>query len=217
VSGPALVALDVGGSAEPWTSIGLTAADGVSQVGDVTFRYEHLVTAGAARGGLGGADPRLGAVRDRGTRGPRRLPTVWLPEPVTPNQPVEHPLGVTALDHVVVASPDPRRTFACFESAGLQLRLEREAGSAQRPLVQGFFRDGQARIEVVGPAEPSDDGPATFWGLTLVVEDLDAAVAELGPERCGPARDAVQPGRRIAALTRAAGLPLRVALMTPEP
>ncbi len=216
MSGPALVALDLGGSSDPWAAIGLMVADGVSQVGDVTLRYEHLVTAEQREQA---SDDGIRGWALQGVDGPGELDglrTLWLPEPVTPSTPVEHPLGVLAVDHVVVRTPDPARTFACFESAGMVLRLEREAGTEERPLRQGFFRHGQARIEVVGPTEPVDDGPAAFWGLTLVVEDLDAAVEHLGPERCGAPRDAVQPGRRIAALTREADLPVRVALMSPE-
>ena len=62
-------------------------------------------------------------------------------------------------------------------------------------------------------AEPAPGAPATFWGLVFVVADLDAAGAVLG-DRLGPARDAVQPGRRIATVRREAGLGLPVALIT---
>ncbi|MCW3010145.1 MAG: hypothetical protein JWO90_549 [Solirubrobacterales bacterium] len=206
MSGPAVVALDVGGPSEPWAGIGLEVADEVAQLGDVTLRF------GCRGDGLTGWALRAAA----GPADLDGLPTLWLPEPTTPSAPKGHGLGVTAVDHVVVQTPDPARTFACFQDAGLVLRLERDAGTPERPLRQGFFRHGQARIEVVGPREVADDGPARFWGLTLTVEDLDAAVAELGPERCRPAKDAVQPGRRIAALRPEAGLPVPVALMSPE-
>jgi hypothetical protein len=46
------------------------------------------------------------------------------------------------------------------------------------------------------------------------VESLDRAAAALG-ERLGDARDAVQPGRRIATLRRSAGFAVPVAFMTP--
>ncbi len=198
MSTPALVALDLTGSSDPWAGIGLMVAAKVSQVGDVTLRYDAEEPGWALRGAEGPAD--LDGVR-----------TLWMPEPVTPSTPVEHELQVTSVDHVVVATPDPERTFACFESAGLVLRRERDAGGGRR---QGFFRHGEAIIEVVGPTEVSDDGPASLWGVTFSVADLDAAVAHIGPERCGEAKDAVQPGRRIASLKREAELPLRVALMS---
>ena len=206
MSGPALVALDIAGPPEAWVSAGITVADGVAQLGDVTLRFacEGDGIVGWALQGAAGP-PELDG-----------LPTLWLPEPTTPSTPREHDLGAVAVDHVVVATPNPERTFAAFEEAGLALRRERDAGDGERPLRQGFFRHGEATIEVVGPREVTADGPATFWGLTLVVDDLDAAVAELGEGCCGAPKDAVQPRRRIASLRREAGLPVPVALITPE-
>lgn len=195
---PALVALDITGPSDPWAAIGLMVADDVSQIGDVTLRYRAEQPGWALRGAAGPAD--LDGIR-----------TIWMPEPVRPSAPVEHELRVTSVDHVVVMTPDPARTFSCFESAGLVLRKERDAGGGMR---QGFFRHGEAIVEVVGPVEVVDDGPASVWGITLGVEDLDAAVALIGPGKCGEAKDAVQPGRRIASLRREAELPVRVALMS---
>ena len=60
------------------------------------------------------------------------------------------------------------------------------------------------------------DGPARFWGLVVIVSDLDALALELG-ERLGTVRDAVQPGRRIAPLRPSAGLGPALAFMDPEP
>ena len=60
------------------------------------------------------------------------------------------------------------------------------------------------------------DRPAFFWGLALLAPDLDATVASLG-DWVGEARDAVQPGRRIATLRRGAGLAVPIALITPRP
>jgi hypothetical protein len=79
---------------------------------------------------------------------------------------------------------------------------------------------GPAILEVVQePAEATEraggDRPAFFWGLAFIAPDLDATVAHLG-DRAGEARDAVQPGRRIATLRRSAGLSVPVALMTPR-
>ena len=206
MTGPALVALDIAGAAQPWRALGLMVADEVAQVGDVKLRFgeEGEGIVGWALRAIDGP-PVLDGLR-----------TLWLPEPTLPSAPVEHELGAVAVDHVVVATPDVRRTFAAFEAAGLVLRRERDAGNAERPLRQGFFRHGEAVVEVVGPREADGDAPARFWGLTLVVADLDAAVDRLGPGRCRAPRAAVQPGRRIATLRRQSGLPVRVALMTPE-
>lgn len=201
----ALIALDIAGPGDAWGELGLMVADEVTQLGEVTLRFGH-----EGEGIVGWAL--------RGPDGPPDLDglaTTWLPEPVEPSAPREHRLAYPCIDHVVVATPDPRRTFACFESAGLVLRRERAAGTEQRPLAQGFFRHGETIVEVVGPREPTDDGPATFWGLTLVAEELDAVVVQLGEERCSAPREAVQPGRRIASLRHDAGLGTRVALISP--
>lgn len=201
--GPAVVALDIAGPQQAWVALGLTVSDGVAQVGAVTLRF------GAAGDGIAGW-----ALHGAGPPALDGLATQWLPAPVRPNHPVDHPLGVTAVDHVVIATPDVRRTFTAFADAGLVLRRAADAGTPDRPLRQGFFRHGEAIVEVVGPREPDGDGPARFWGLTLVVADLDAAAARLGAH-AGTQRDAVQPGRRILSLRRSAALALPVALMTP--
>lgn len=131
-----------------------------------------------------------------------------------------HPNGVTALDHVVAISSDLDRTIAALEAAGLDLRRIREEPTPAGAPRQAFFRVGEAILEVVQePVEATEraggDRPAFFWGVAFVTPDLDATVAYLG-ERAGEARDAVQPGRRIATLRRAADLSVPVALMTPS-
>jgi hypothetical protein len=52
-----------------------------------------------------------------------------------------------------------------------------------------------------------------LWGLALAVEDLDSAVAALGPH-VGSIRPAVQPDRRIATLRRSAELAIPIALIS---
>jgi hypothetical protein len=126
-----------------------------------------------------------------------------------------HPNGISAIDHVVLATPDTARTFAALEAAGFALRRVRDAGAHR----QGFFLFADALLEVVGPPEPAPApaaGPAALWGVTFVCDDLDAAARHFGTGRLGAPRDAVQPGRRIAIADRAAGLGVRVALMSPR-
>ena len=126
----------------------------------------------------------------------------------------EHPNGVIALDHVVVATPDLVRTTGAFESAGIPIRRTRDVGSAP-PMTQVFFKLGEAIVEVVGSSTESRPGKASFYGLAFTVTDLDKAAAFLG-KRLRPARDAVQTGRRIAILDRAAGSTIPLAFMSPE-
>jgi hypothetical protein len=79
---------------------------------------------------------------------------------------------------------------------------------------------GEVVLEVVGSPEPEPDAaskPATFWGLALTLDDLDAAFALLGPDRMGEPKPAVQQGRRITTIRSAAGLGLPLALLDPAP
>ena len=128
-----------------------------------------------------------------------------------------HPNGITALDHVVAITPALERTVAVLEGAGLDLRRIREEPTPAGAPRQAFFWLGATILEVVQePAEASEragiDRPAFFWGLAFLAPDLDATVAGLG-DRVSEARPAVQPGRRIATLRRAAGLSVPVALI----
>jgi hypothetical protein len=206
VSRPRLVELAVAGAAADWEAVGF-AVDGAGRcrVGSTDLVLRE--GAGGIEGwSLDGAIPA-----DDGIDG---VPTAV--KAADPGRPAPaHPNGVVAIDHVVVMTPDTVRTFEAFEAAGFELRAVRDAGTQQKPLRQGFLLTAEAVVEVVGPPEPADGGPSRLWGVTFVVEDLDATCATLGTRVSGP-REAVQPGRRIAALRRAAGLTVPVAFMTPR-
>jgi hypothetical protein len=171
----------------------------------------------------------LGSVRVRlaGQRDDRRGITAWtlcgdvapvdaidhLPTEVLERAPVApalHANGTTAIDHIVIATPDWPRTIAALEKVGFDLRRERDAGRMR----QGFFKAGPVVLEVVGGHEVTGDGPASFFGLALNVADLDATKAFYG-DLLGDPKPAVQPGRRIATLRhRDAGLSTAIAFMS---
>jgi Glyoxalase/Bleomycin resistance protein/Dioxygenase superfamily len=113
--------------------------------------------------------------------------------------PAEHPNGVTAIDHVVLLSPDLGRTVESLATVGVEPRRERDGQLGGRTIRQIFFRLGEVIIEVVGSPETTDEGPATLWGITYVVTDIDATAAYFG-DRTAPVKEAVQPGRRITTL-----------------
>jgi catechol 2,3-dioxygenase-like lactoylglutathione lyase family enzyme len=121
-----------------------------------------------------------------------------------------HPNGAVGIDHVVIATPDFDRSAAALERAGLGFRRVRDAGGFR----QGFRRLGPAIMEVV-EAQDAPPGAARFWGLVVVVADLEALAERLG-EHLGQVKPAVQPGRRIATLRESAGLTTRLAFMDPE-
>jgi len=116
-----------------------------------------------------------------------------------------HPNGATAIDHVVVFTDDRDRTAAALAAAGGDVR--RRGDPPELPAPMAFVRFGELVVEVAQAG-----GPARIWGVTFVVPDLDPLAGPL----LGAARPAVQPGRRIVTVSRAAGLSLAVALITPR-
>jgi len=204
--GPTVVALRIGGPIEPWRDVGFAVdGDGRCQVGAVQLRL-----GGPGAGILGwtltadGNGDRDGPVRVAG------IPTGWRAPPPAAAPP--HPNTAVSVDHVVLRTPDAPATFAALEAAGMVLRRERRAGDPGRQVHQGFFRHGEAIVEVVGPEPPSPSGAPSLWGLTVTVSDLDACAALLGPS-LGSVRSAVQPGRRIATVDRAVGVGVPLAFM----
>jgi hypothetical protein len=198
----------VAGNVAPWQRIGLLSAhveeDGCAQIPLFGTGIEVDTTArpGGRRLVMSGVDPQLTEVDGV---------TVEVRPAASPLFAV-HPLGAQSIDHVVIATDSLSRTSgAIAEATGAAVRRVREAGEIR----QGFHRLGGLIIEVVerGGLPP---GPASVWGLALVVDDLDAACVRLGAELIGEPRDAAQPGRQIATLRPAAGVGIPVALMTPD-
>lgn len=201
--------LTVAGDPEVWRSIGLTvSADGTVPLFGTSLRIVSQDEIGAASdaGLLGwvfsGIDADVDAIAG--------LPT----DVVQPQGPVfaQHPMGAIELDHVVVMTGDlEATTTAIADATGCELKRVREIGAIR----QGFHRIGRGGLIVEVVHHPDyGDGPPTFWGLVLNVEDIDEACDLIGEGRVSAPKDAVQPGRRIATISKDVGLGLPVALMT---
>lgn len=124
-------------------------------------------------------------------------------------------LIVRGVDHVVVLADDVATTCAVIaRHSGAQLRRMKQGDRG----TQGFHRWGSVILEVVERRLVDPDAPhgaSSYWGFVLTVDNLDEAIAHLGPDVLGAARPAVQPERRIATVRRAAGVGVPLALMTP--
>src|SRR3954447_7159629 len=140
------------------------------------------------------------------------LATTVVPDAPLPSAATEHPNGAQRIDHVVGRTPSLDRTVAAFDDAGMELRRTRDAGGGVR---QGFVWLGDTIVELVEAPGQDSAAPATFWGLWVVVGDIDRA-AEVAGDALGDVRDAVQRGRRIATVRKSAGVGLPLALMTPH-
>ena len=130
--------------------------------------------------------------------------------------PVEHPNGVFRIDHLVIGTPDTPRTAAALRAEGLGQRGHRDTNSEGEAVDMTFFWAGPVLLELAGPPTPKvGGGPARLRGVAFATDRLDELVDRLGDRVTAP-RDAVQAGRRISALTEAAGCTTPVAFMTPH-
>jgi hypothetical protein len=211
MSRPELAELQIGDRALAWQALGFaTGAEG-AELGGIRIRFGT----GVGDEGITGWT-MIGIAAREEIDG---LPTTALEHAAAAarrGRPFVHPNGAVGIDHVVVTTPDFDRTAAALDQAGMPLRRTRTVGEGEAAFRQGFRRLGPAILELV-EARQQPPGPARFWGLVVIVSDIDALAARLGPERLSDPKPAVQPGRRIATLRRAAGLSMAVAFIDPEP
>jgi len=202
--------ITVGDPPEAWRAAGFTVDDdSTCRIGSVRVR---LVGREVGKRILGWSlrDAPAGALDAGSVDG---LSTTRSEAP--PAQPARHANGATHIDHVVVLSPDLARTAAALEAIGLAPRGERDTETYGAPMRQIFFRLGEVILELVGAPDASAEGDPGFFGLAITVDDLDATAGLLGAH-LGTAKDAVQPGRRIATLRhREVGMSVATALMSP--
>ena len=192
-----LLALQIADLPGRWRALGFELDETSFSVGGVTV---ELV--GEGRGITGWAVDGLAEVLDG-------LGSCEVP---LRNGPSEHPNRAMGIDHVVVATPDFDRTASQLEEAGMGLKRVRDGGGFR----QGFRRLGPSILELVEARAEDASGPARFWGLVVVVPDVDELKAQLG-RLLGTPKHAVQAGRQIVTVSKNAGLTTRLAFMTPEP
>lgn len=200
-SAPTIAELAIGAAPDHWRAAGFAVGgDQCVAVGTVVLRLDARpdapagVTAWTLRGALQGGDID-------------GLATAWTA--TDPDEAPAHPNGITAIDHLVVLTPDLDRTIDQLAACGLELRRIREGPAGDgTPVRQAFFRMAEVILELVA----TPNGPTRFWGITFVAPDLDRTLAWFG-ERISEPRAAVQPGRRIATVRESVGLGLPVAVM----
>lgn len=117
------------------------------------------------------------------------------PSPVT----AEEAACVSALDHVVVRTPNPERAIDFYAGRlGLDLRLDRSNDQWDARLL--FFRCGDLVVEITHDLKKGvSDAPDQLWGLSWRVPDVAKANARLktaGLEVTEP-RDGRRPGSQV--------------------
>lgn len=206
---PTIDELTLGDAPEAWRALGFDVEGDTFTLGSVRVRLS------GEGGGILGC-----AMRDVAVEQPDGLPVSRSTAALHPARTDPHPNGSISLDHLVAFSPGLERTVPALEQAGLELRRLREEPTPAGAPRQAFFRLAEVILEVVetpprSREERDPDAPSRFWGLALLVEDLDQCAAFLG-DRLSEPRAAVQPGRRIATLGRDAGVGTAVAFMSPK-
>jgi hypothetical protein len=181
--------IELGDAPAAWARLGFAP----DAAGEIVLGEARLRLTGRGGGILGIEAEGLTAERPDG------LPLQPSTRGLTPARGLAHANGASVVDHVVALTGSLDRTVVALTEAGLDLRRRTET--------MAFLRLGPTILEVV---ERGGD-PPRLWGLVVVVPELEG----LGP-LVGPAKDAVQPGRRIATVTPEAGLGTALALMTPR-
>lgn len=209
---PALRSLLIGDTSASWTNAGFDVVEAHGRahtsIGDVTV---ELVGPDGGRGIVAWRFDDVELTEGQTIDG---VQTLSAGERHVNDQ--HHSNLVSHLDHVVMFTPDLQRTIAALEATGFEARRTRDIPGTEPLRQQVFFWAGSTIIELVGPAEPTGDGPATLWGLAVTCDDLDAAHEHLGDVLSTP-KAAVQPGRRIATLrTRDVDISTAIAFMTPH-
>ncbi len=199
-----LQAITIGDEPSAWAAAGFAVDGNRVTIGDTVIE-------------LAGADPTRGILRATVDGLGTDVDGLPLGGTSTPRpRPVVHPNRVVRLDHLVATSPDIERTATALVAAGLDDRRTRRFAASGRTRRQDFFWLGDVILELVGDDDQRGTGPAMLWGLALTCADLDAAARRLG-DGLGPAKPAVQPGRRIATLrTRTLDISIPIALMSPH-
>jgi Glyoxalase/Bleomycin resistance protein/Dioxygenase superfamily len=224
---PTIDAIELADEPSRWAALGFEVEQDSCQIGTVRLRYTGAREQAGTNAGVAGEAgspmaPSGGIVgwslRDIEGAQLDGLPTSISADPM-PSPAPAHANGVIAIDHVVAVSPDLDRSVAALQAAGLDLRRVREQPTPAGAPRQAFFRLGAEILELVQEPEEviarhgGSDRPAHFWGLALLVADIDQAAASFAPH-VSEVRDAVQPGRRITSVRRSAGLSIPLALMS---
>jgi catechol 2,3-dioxygenase-like lactoylglutathione lyase family enzyme len=137
-----------------------------------------------------------------------------------PSPPTTEAAAVSALDHVVILSPNPDRALGLYGAKfGLDLRLDRanEKWGAR----QQFYRCGGTVLEVGASLNgPVTDQPDRFGGLAWQVSDPDAAQARMAAAGfdVSEVRTGRKPGTKVFTVRDApGGTPTLMLMPSPEP
>ena len=200
---PSIAELHVGDYPEVWDHLGFNIEDNRCRIGttDVVFRE-------------GQPGIHAWALRDAQPSNFGCIPTKYVESPI-PERALVHANGSSDIHHVVLMVPDFERGRSALIDAGVVVSPGKAFGSADKQLLRSAPTMGDFELELIGP-EKEDGSPSwDLWGLVIAVEDIDVT-AELLGDLLGNVKTAVQPRRRIATVSKSAGLGVAIAFLGPE-
>jgi catechol 2,3-dioxygenase-like lactoylglutathione lyase family enzyme len=107
--------------------------------------------------------------------------------------------AVDALDHIVLATPDPERAAALYGARlGLDMKLDRTIAALQTRFL--FFRQGGLVFEIIHSLKAGrNDGPDKFYGFSWRVADVAATRERLQTAGLDVSelREGRKPGTRV--------------------
>ncbi|MHB1128971.1 MAG: VOC family protein [Ilumatobacteraceae bacterium] len=200
----------IGGLTDPWTAIGIHfSSDGRANLGNTWLHCDTRLPPGLYSWVLSDAPRDIPSIDGLVTTYVDDVPALNVENISEVTNGFQ--LQIAGVDHVVVNTPDLQRTSDALANAtGAPLKRVRDVGNGAQ---QGFHRLGGVIVEIVSTPQTLV-GPAVFWGLVFVVDDLEAVFNHVGPDVLSPPKPAVQPGRNIATFRSAAQLGVPCALMT---
>jgi catechol 2,3-dioxygenase-like lactoylglutathione lyase family enzyme len=130
---------------------------------------------------------------------PIALTEVKVKEAPSPLKASSEAASITALDHVVVRSPNPERAIALYAGRlGLDLRLDRSNPDWGSRLL--FFRCGDIVVEIAHDLKKGvSDAPDELWGLSWRTPDVgrcNERLKKAGVEVSTP-REGRRPGTQV--------------------
>jgi catechol 2,3-dioxygenase-like lactoylglutathione lyase family enzyme len=193
-------------------NVGVAFTDGATGLASMTFATTDLDKAAnllERRAVTASRDGKTLALAGLGVAIRIAANTHEAPSPVV----VEEAASVSALDHVVVRSPNPDRAIAFYAGRlGLDLRLDRSNPAWGQRLL--FFRCGDLVVEIAHDLKKGvSDAPDQLWGLSWRVPDVAKANARLKEAGLDvdPPRDGRRPGSQVFTVkSGTAGVPTLV-------
>ena len=203
-SGPSIAELHVGDQPETWQEMGFNVEKNRCCIGTVDIVFV-------------GDEPGIHSWVLRGSSSTDfgSIPTSVVEQPI-PEHAAPHPNYSIGIDHLVLSVPVFHEGMAAVAATGVSMTDPQPFGVPDKPMLRSTTRMRDLELELIGPPVLDPSRRWDLWGLVITVDDIDATAALLGG-LLRPIKAAVQPHRRIATVSKAAGSGVAIAFLSKKP